>query len=120
METEKVNLDNSILMDQAYLLPINQDQSQVLKVGDFVTIGRDTTNSLQLIDPFVSSRHVRIEKRNRGYLLRDLQSRNGTFLNGTSVIEAYLSNNDKILIGESAFIFSKVHHSTGSLVSKNK
>lgn len=120
METQKVNLDSSRWIDQAYLLPINQNHLQAQKVGDFLTVGRDLTNSLQLIDPFVSARHVRIEKRNRGYPLRDLQSRNGTYLNGTPVIEAYLTNNDKILIGESSFIFSKVNHQSECLTSKNK
>ncbi|NQZ18514.1 MAG: sigma 54-interacting transcriptional regulator [Bdellovibrionales bacterium] len=107
-------------MDQAFLLAMDPQNHDSFNVGEFLTIGRDLTNSIQLHDPFVSSRHVRIEKRSRGYLLRDLQSRNGTYLNGTSVVEAYLSNNDKILIGESVFVFSKMDKKQNSMSSDNK
>ncbi|MCJ8276126.1 MAG: sigma 54-dependent Fis family transcriptional regulator [Bdellovibrionales bacterium] len=120
METQKVSLLTSESMDQAFLLAMDPQNHDSFNVGEFLTIGRDLTNSIQLHDPFVSSRHVRIEKRSRGYLLRDLQSRNGTYLNGTSVVEAYLSNNDKILIGESVFVFSKMDKKQNSMSSDNK
>ncbi len=119
MQTKRV-LENTTIMDQAYLLPINQSSQESYDVGEFLTIGRDTCNTIQIEDPFVSGRHLRIEKRNRGYLLRDMQSRNGTYLNGTGVIEAFLQNNDKVMVGESLFVFSKLKQNKDPLKSENK
>ncbi len=120
METQRVRDNGMIVMEHAYLLPINKSTQESYSVGEFITIGRDSHNSIQIQDPFVSGRHLRIEKRSRGYLLRDLQSRNGTYLNGTGVIEAYLQNNDKVMVGESLFVFSKLKTNESGLKSANK
>ena len=53
-----------------------------------------------LADPSVSSRHARIEKRGGGFFIRDLQSRNGTFVNGARITESTLTLGDKLKIGE--------------------
>ncbi len=119
METQRV-LHEQETMEKAYLLPVNQSSEQSIEVEDFLTIGRDPSNSLVINDPFVSFRHVRIEKRKRGYLVRDIQSRNGTFLNGTPIVEAYLSNNDKLMVGESLFIFSRLNQKLDPMKSANK
>ena len=80
---------------------INQGERSELKALDeFLTIGRGSINHFQLEDPFVSTRHARIEKTPRGYLLRDLRSRNGTLLNGARVLEALLSDGDQIQVGK--------------------
>ncbi len=119
METQRVSLDQE-KMDKAYLLPVNQSSEQSIEVEEFLTIGRDPSNNLVINDPFVSFRHVRIEKRKRGYIVRDIQSRNGTYLNGTPIVEAYLSNNDKLMVGESLFIFSKLNQKLNPMKSANK
>lgn len=120
METQKVNLENEDIIDKAYLLPVHKSSEEAFEVNDFLTIGRDSSNRIAIEDPFISSRHIRIEKRKRGYLLRDMQSRNGTYLNGTPVIEAYLSNNDKLMVGESLFIFSKLNKRQKAMSSENE
>lgn len=76
------------------------------EVGEFFALGRDPESNLTLLDPFISTRHARIEQRTQGYFLRDLRSRNGTFLNGTQIVEAQLSCGDRIRLGETEFIFS--------------
>jgi pSer/pThr/pTyr-binding forkhead associated (FHA) protein len=50
-----------------------------------VTIGRDKTVELVLTDPEVSRRHARLESEHGIVFVRDLESRNGTFLNGRRV-----------------------------------
>jgi DNA-binding NtrC family response regulator len=108
-----------------FLIPFAQSNrvelSEVtaIKIGDFLSIGRDQSCSLTLKDPFVSSRHARIERKPIGYVLRDLQSRNGSFLNDSRVIEAPLSQNDRIRFGESIFVFSGAPNVRPSLSSKN-
>jgi pSer/pThr/pTyr-binding forkhead associated (FHA) protein len=47
-----------------------------------LTIGRDPACELALTDPEVSRRHARLEAQSGVVYLRDLESRNGTFLNG--------------------------------------
>ncbi len=120
METQKVSHPHQEKIQKAYLLPINKNQQESYEVGDFLTIGRDESNTISIDDPFISGRHLRIEKRPRGFLLRDMQSRNGVYVNGTGVIEAYLQNNDKVLVGESLFVFSKLKHQNDPMKSKNK
>ena len=73
-----------------------------------MSIGRERVNSLQLNDSFVSRRHARIEKKpGRGfYILKDMGSQNGVFLNGSRVQQAVLKNNDHFQIGKTQFSFS--------------
>ncbi len=120
METRRVTTPGREKINQAYLLPINQSTQESYEVGEFLTIGRDANNTIRIDDPFVSSRHLRIEKRTRGFLLRDMQSRNGSYVNGTGVIEAYLENNDKVMVGESLFVFSNLKHQQSPLKSDNE
>ncbi len=92
-------------------------------VGEFLTLGRDSSCSLQMEDAAVSAKHMRIEKKDHGYLLRDLRSSNGTYLNGAKVLEAYLHEGDRIQVGRSSLIFSYKRNLTEhnhTLSSKNR
>jgi pSer/pThr/pTyr-binding forkhead associated (FHA) protein len=72
----------------------------VIPLGqDTVTIGRKESNTLALADEKVSGQHAEIVAQAGGYLLRDLGSRNGTFLDGRKVEEIVLSNFDVFQIG---------------------
>ncbi len=70
-----------------------------------VTIGRSRDNDIVFPDQSVSRRHARIVKTERGYLLTDLGSFNGTFLNDRSVKESLLNHKDRIRIGLNSIIF---------------
>jgi hypothetical protein len=64
-------------------------------------IGRDETADISLQDPEMSRRHVRISWQEGRYILEDLNSTNGTFLNNTRVTAAQrLSPGDKIRMGQ--------------------
>lgn len=69
------------------------------------TVGRGDAE-ISINDPTLSGRHFLIEGRGREFFLRDLESTNGTFLNGHSVRSAQLKSGDEIKAGESAFVFS--------------
>ena len=77
------------------------------EVGEFLSIGRGESNLLTLNDNFISRRHARIEKKEDSYILKDLNSQNGSFLNGARVKEALLNHNDYIKIGGVKLTFSK-------------
>ncbi len=64
-----------------------------------LTIGRDAGNLIQLIDDKVSRRHVMLAWEGDGYLITDLQSHNGVFVNGQKVKSQKLAPRDKLLVG---------------------
>jgi len=67
-----------------------------------LTIGRHDSNALILDESQASRFHCVIERDGDGYIIRDLQSRNGTGLNGQRVMNARLNSGDVITIGEFA------------------
>ncbi len=118
MQTEKIVLEEAV-QQFAFLLPAARSQSAAIELKEYFTIGRDPQNHLCLNDPFISSRHARVEKRGNCFVLRDLQSRNGTFLNGSRVLEANLKINDQIQFGESTYVFAETPNQTQTLNSRN-
>jgi two-component system, cell cycle response regulator len=68
-------------------------------------IGRDPQAQLLLSDPGVSWQHAFVEDRGDRYVVVDLDSTNGTFLNGNTVTEAELSSGDKINVGGTTIRF---------------
>jgi Nif-specific regulatory protein len=70
-----------------------------------VSIGRQDDNTLQVRDLNASRRHCRIEPAGDGFLLRDLGSRQGTFVNGRPIQEHRLQEGDLIAVGETLFLF---------------
>jgi hypothetical protein len=64
-----------------------------------ITVGRDPKNDIVLDDRRVSRRHAEVRLRLGRYTLYDLQSTNGTFVNGRRIAEMVLSDEDRISIG---------------------
>jgi Nif-specific regulatory protein len=69
-----------------------------------LSIGRDELNALAIPDPALSRRHCVIEVDGDGLLLRDLDSKNGVFVNGCPVTQRPLADGDVIRIGDSAIV----------------
>jgi CheY-like chemotaxis protein/tetratricopeptide (TPR) repeat protein len=63
------------------------------------TLGRGTENSLTAADQTVSRVHAEIIRLGNNFLLRDLGSRNGTFVNGERISEQVLSHQDTVRLG---------------------
>jgi len=72
---------------------------------DELTLGRDPANGLPISDPSVSRRHCVISRQDQRFRIRDLDSRNGTQVNGETVKDRWLSHGDQITIGDSVFLF---------------
>ena len=70
-----------------------------------MVIGRDPVCSIAIPDSRISKEHCRITRAGGVFVLEDLNSRNGTFVNGRSVDRVKLSPNDKIVVGESVIFF---------------
>jgi Nif-specific regulatory protein len=69
-----------------------------------VSVGRDVENALSIADPALSRKHCVIEARDSTFVIRDLGSRNGVFINGAPVTERQLADGDQIRIGDSALV----------------
>jgi signal transduction histidine kinase/ActR/RegA family two-component response regulator len=70
------------------------------KVEGTATIGRSPDATVMLDDPEVSRLHARLNRNDAGaYVLEDLQSRNGTFVNGVRAERRLLAYGDKIRVG---------------------
>jgi len=75
-------------------------RTQVVPIGDDrVTIGRAQSNVVALDGAEISRWHAEIVKEGDRYMLRDIGSRGGTFVNDESVVEHTLSHGDQIRVG---------------------
>lgn len=80
-------------------------QPLALAEGGCVVLGRSRTCDLTLQTPDASRRHAEISSVGGGWLLRDLGSTNGTFLNGERVDEREIKPGDRIEIGGDLLTF---------------
>lgn len=76
-----------------------------LRAGAATRIGRALDNDIVVPDASVSRHHASIECRNGGFVLRDLESQNGTWLGDRRVIEAPLGGGDTLRLGDALFTF---------------
>ena len=82
------------------------DSEQVVALGPMNSLGRHPSNSIQILDKIASKEHCVIERRGDRYVLRDLGSLNGTFINSVRVRgESPLVDGDEISIGSTRGIF---------------
>src|SRR3990172_2169779 len=82
-------------------------------------VGTVAGNALVLTDPTVSRRHAVVEERSDGYLLRDLDSTNGTFLDNVRVREGYISPGSVIRLGETEISFTSLEERVENLKSSS-
>lgn len=82
---------------------------QVIKeypfLKDSVTIGREDDNTIVIANLAVSGYHARIDKTGSDFIVTDLQSTNGIFVNNKKVVSQKLSHGDNILIGKHIILF---------------
>jgi adenylate cyclase len=84
----------------ARLTLMTADGTQPVELRPVNSLGRHPNNTIQLLDKIVSKEHCIIELRGETFVLRDLGSLNGTFINGERVRgEAALKHGDEIALG---------------------
>lgn len=83
-------------------------QKEILLDEDTITIGRQPMNHVHLDDPAVSGLHARVVKEGKLFLVEDLNSLNGTLVNGKNISQkglVVLNNGDNISIGKNILTF---------------
>ena len=73
---------------------------------DNMTIGRNEGNDIVIDNLAVSGLHARIDKTEDTYILTDLQSTNGTFVNDKRITSHRLQHKDKIIVGKHLLFFA--------------
>src|SRR5690606_5252998 len=82
------------------LILATAEGQQAIELRPINSLGRHPNNSIQLLDKIVSKEHCILEQRDGGFVLRDLGSLNGTFVNGERVRgELMLRHGDEIALG---------------------
>ncbi len=82
------------------------DRGRVLSnVATPITIGREEGNTIQLNDDRVSRFHVKIQEDHDKIVLTDLESTNGTKVNGEDISLRILRHGDMIAVGRSVILF---------------
>jgi len=67
---------------------------------EITSIGRSDECDIVIESPYVSARHALIKKRGKRFYIEDLNSTNGTFVNGKRVRIARIKNGDVITLGD--------------------
>jgi hypothetical protein len=93
----RVDLPIATLMVRNRVEPVVSDRE--------FTIGKARDNTLVIVELGVSRRHAKIRPQKSGYVLYDLVSSTGTFLNGKRIEQAVLHDGDKIRIGPETLVF---------------
>jgi pSer/pThr/pTyr-binding forkhead associated (FHA) protein/subtilisin family serine protease len=84
-------------------LVVNDERHPV--IADGITIGRSAENDICLPETTVSRRHARIEWQDGAFVLLDLDSANGSSVNGQRVERRVLQDDDEIQIGQTHLRF---------------
>ena len=93
-------------MDSRVVVISGPSKGTVVRLkGDQLSIGRDPANHLSLRDRAVSRKHFTISKTDVAFHLVDLDSHNGTFVNGIPVRRKLLSHGDTIRVGRCELVF---------------
>ncbi len=94
-----------------------KDATIPLSEGE-VTIGREASNGIAVVDPSVSRKHCSIGWQDGRFRVRDLDSRNGTLVNGAGIEEQWLQHGDEIAAGDSSFVLLLEDEDTAAAVSR--
>lgn len=114
LDIQSINKKNQKEYNSPYLKLINRkerldfDIQEIYDLKDETTIGRAKDNTIQLLDKYISSNHLKITMDEGEYFLEDQSSVNGTYLNSTKIEDVVkLKNGDRIGLGQIEFLFVK-------------
>ena len=79
--------------------------SRFLLDKDLTTVGRHPESDIFLDDVTVSRRHAEFVRGDEGFLVRDVGSLNGTYLNRERIDEALLASSDEVQIGKFRLVY---------------
>ena len=100
---------------ELYVKPLHGEPYRFALEKEVITIGRSKKNDLVLADQWLSRIHAEIRRDSSRHFIRDLDSRNGTYVNGMRLSQRVpLQNGDVVTLGDQQIRF--VHDASGSVV----
>jgi two-component system, NtrC family, response regulator HydG len=112
-------------VEQAYALEVadGPDQGQTCKLGGVAPLrilaGKGPACGLRLTDPEISRRHAAFEVSGGGLRVTDLQSTNGTTVNGVRIVEAYVAPGDRVRLAGTTVRVERADTQAVSLCADN-
>jgi pSer/pThr/pTyr-binding forkhead associated (FHA) protein len=94
-----------IIMARLILMFNNQVVKEYPLKKESITIGRNEGNVITVDNLAVSGYHARIDVAGNEYILTDLQSTNGTFVNDKKIVSHKLLHGDNIIVGKHRILF---------------
>jgi hypothetical protein len=101
----EIAVEGTIMMQFATLVAQEGKPAQEYRLGSRTSIGRVKDNEVSIPTPSISRKHAVIALTAEGYVITDLDSGNGTFVNEERVQMARLQDGDKIRLGDRSFVF---------------
>ena len=65
-----------------------------------IVVGRDASCDIQIDNLGISRNHCQFLRRGSAYVVQDMNSSNGTFVNGKRIAEHYLNDQDEVIVGK--------------------
>lgn len=97
-------------MTTLYIIDGHDKRQTIEFSGDSLLLGRSPDSDLQIKDHFVSRKHLRISRKGSRIFIKDLNSRNGTFVNGEPInpgIEVELPEGVPVVMGMTVLCFGE-------------
>jgi pSer/pThr/pTyr-binding forkhead associated (FHA) protein len=110
VEMARVKVAESIpVRERAYLQILSpQENKGTIELGEKdIVIGRSSECDIRFIVENVSRKHARVLFHNEEFMIEDLNSTNGLFVNGVKVVRCVLRNNDQIALGGVRLLFNE-------------
>ena len=95
------------MIKSCLIIESGSTQPRIFPFYQKLTIGRQSTNDISIADRLVSKRHAVVGRVKGQTVVKDLGSRNGTFVNGEKVEKAILYSGDRLKIGGAMLRFFK-------------
>ncbi len=103
------------------LLKFNDKLLKTIETGKTeLSIGRNPGSDIVIDNLGVSDRHARIVEQEGKYSIEDLDSTNGTFVDGKKIANAVLEKNSEILIGKHTLVIEEAHTKDPNNLSKTE
>lgn len=105
------SVDDDKVRDQAAMAEVSvifggQDQGKYALEKDRMVVGRDPACEITIDNLGISRQHCAFEIRGDSFLIQDLGSSNGTYVNGKKVSQFFLNDGDEVVIGKYTLRFS--------------
>ncbi|MGD8917125.1 MAG: FHA domain-containing protein [Syntrophobacterales bacterium] len=100
------------MIKSCFILESGSTEKRVFPFYQRLTIGRHSANDVALADRMVSKQHAVVGRVKGRIVVKDLGSRNGTFVNGEKVEKAILASGDRLKVGSAVLRFFKEEESS--------